>query len=81
MLAGTITKWGNSQGVRLPKSLLNELNWTVNDEILLSLREGKLVLEKSTLTHKSIQELFKGYAEEYVPYEIDWGEPKGKEIW
>ena len=32
-------------------------------------------------TSKSIEELFKDYNGNYETSEIDWGEPKGNEIW
>ena len=30
---------------------------------------------------KTIEELFEGYEGDYVPTEIDWGEPVGNEVW
>ena len=30
--------------------------------------------------HKTIKELFEGFSGEYVPEEMDWGIPVGKEI-
>lgn len=78
----TIQKWGNSQGVRIPKILLDSINWSENEEVLINIEEDKLVIEKSkTQKRKNIKELFKDYKEEYKPEEIDWGEPKGEEIW
>ena len=78
----TIKKWGNSQGVRIPKILLDSINWSENEEVSINIEEDKLVIEKAkTQNRKNIKELFKDYKGEYKPEEIDWGEPEGEEIW
>ena len=78
----TIQKWGNSQGVRIPKILLDSINWSENEEVSINIQEDKLVIEKAkTQNRKNIKELFKDYKGEYKPEEIDWGEPEGEEIW
>lgn len=77
----TIQKWGNSQGVRIPKIILDTVNWTENEQIMIVVDNGKLVMEKAKTKRKNIKELFENYNEDYKPTEIDWGEPKGEEIW
>ena len=78
----TIQKWGNSQGVRIPKILLDSINWSENEEVSINIEEDKLVIEKAkTQNRKNIKELFKDYKGEYKHKEIDWGEPEGEEIW
>ena len=43
---------------------------------------GKLIIEKAKEhKRKNIKELFKDYKGDYETTEIDWGEPKGEEIW
>ena len=77
----TIQKWGNSQGVRIPKIILDSVNWTEDEQIMIVVDNGKIVMEKVKAKRKNIKELFENYKEEYQPNEIDWGEPKGEEIW
>ena len=78
----TIQKWGNSQGIRIPKILLDSINWSENEEVSINIEEDKLVIEKAkTQNRKNIKELFKDYKGEYKPKEIDWGEPEGEETW
>lgn len=76
-----IQKWGNSQGIRLPKMLLDTLDWKENEEIELTAKDGKIIISKAEPKRKSIQELFVGYDDEYEHIDIDWGEPVGDEIW
>ena len=69
-----IQKWGNSQGVRIPKVILDSVNWSENEKIVIIVDNGKLVIEKAKEEHKrkNIKELFKDYKEDYTPVEIDW---------
>ena len=77
-----IQKWGNSQGIRLPKYLLDLLKWSVNEQIEIKMQDDKIIIEKaSPKNHKNIAELFEGYEGNYTPEEIDWGKPMGEEVW
>ena len=78
-----IQKWGNSLGVRIPKVILDSVNWSENEKIVIIVDNGKLVIEKAKKEHKrkNIKELFNNYNGDYKPTEIDWGKPEGDEIW
>ncbi|MCD8214128.1 MAG: AbrB/MazE/SpoVT family DNA-binding domain-containing protein [Clostridiales bacterium] len=76
----SIQKWGNSQGIRIPKAMLDSLKWNSNTEITLTAEEYKIIIKKSN-SRKTIKELFEGYDGNYEPTQIDWGEPVGNEIW
>lgn len=80
MTTTTIQKWGNSQGVRIPKSLLDMLQWADNEQLILSTDKNKIILEKAE-PRKNIMELFENYDGEYIPVDVDWGQPVGEEIW
>ena len=75
-----IVKWGNSQGVRLPKNLLDIVHLSENDPIEIT-TENESIIIKKTCVKKSIKELFDGFDGVYEPIDIDWGKPVGKEIW
>ena len=76
----TIQKWGNSQGVRIPKILLDTVKWDENEQIVIVVDNDKLIIEKAKNKRKNIKELFADYKGDYEPTEIDWGNPEGKEI-
>ena len=83
MEVATIQKWGNSQGIRIPKRLLDSLQWQQGERIILSAKNKKLLIEKAPKNqHKNIKELFKGFnPDNYTPSEVDWGKPVGDEVW
>lgn len=43
----TIKKWGNSQGVILPKMVLDSLDLRVDDDIKLEVNDNKIILTKN----------------------------------
>ena len=75
-----IQKWGNSQGIRLPKIMLDKLNITENDELEIKSEGNKIIIEK-TKSRKNIIELFDGFSGDYNSPDMDWDKPIGEEIW
>lgn len=76
----TIQKWGNSQGIRIPKTILDTVQWKENEKIKIYTQGDKIIIEKLE-RRKTIKELFDNYEGNYEPTEFDWGEPVGDEIW
>lgn len=76
----TIQKWGNSQGIRIPKFFLDTFHWSDNEELVLSADKDRLIIEKAE-PRKTIMELFADFEGKYEPIEINWGQPAGEEIW
>ena len=79
----SIQKWGNSQGIRIPKHLLDAVKLTPNDKIDIRAQGDLLIIKKAapTTARKNIKELFAGYDGDYKPQEIDWGGQEGNEVW
>ncbi|MDO4289489.1 MAG: AbrB/MazE/SpoVT family DNA-binding domain-containing protein [Eubacterium sp.] len=76
----TIQKWGNSQGVRIPKFILEGLHWKDDENLVITAEDDKIIIERAE-KRKNIVELFSGFQGEYTPVEVDWGEPVGEELW
>lgn len=79
----TISKWGNSLAVRLPKEILNSVDFCVNQHVKLVADGKQIVIEKIQSEDEDLlYQLFKHYdGEPYNEGEIDWGIPVGNEIW
>lgn len=80
MAAITLQKWGNSQGVRIPKVLLDLLQWGKDEKLNISTEGRKIVIEPAN-EPLTIQKLFARYKGSYEGKEIDWGKQVGKEVW
>ena len=74
-----IQKWGNSQGIRIPKNIIDILDWDDNEVVEMSAQGGNLIIKPHK--RKTIEELFANYDGTYEKESIDWGDPVGKEIW
>jgi antitoxin MazE len=78
-----IQKWGNSQGLRLAKNLLTDVQLGVGDEVDISVKDGILIVAPANRIrgrHK-LKDLVARIPENYQSSEVDWGEPLGKEVW
>lgn len=59
----TVKKWGNSLGVRIPKSVVDSLNLKINDELEISADLNSLTLKKvkQDQNRMPLQDFFKNY--------------------
>jgi antitoxin MazE len=78
-----VQKWGNSQGLRFPKHVLQEANLNIGDELNIFVRNGKIILEplNNVRNKYSLKELVSKMPDNYSSKELDWGPPIGKEEW
>ena len=75
----TIQKWGNSQGVRLPKVILEMANLNENDVVELKVENGKVIISP-VRKHRTLEEGIAEYEGDYRPHEWDTGPSLGKEV-
>ncbi|MCR5278007.1 MAG: AbrB/MazE/SpoVT family DNA-binding domain-containing protein [Lachnospiraceae bacterium] len=76
-----IKSWGNSQGIRIPKEILQEANFNINDYIDVKVQNGMIMLCKP-VRHKTLEERAAKYGGKLeLSGEFDKGEPVGREIW
>ena len=77
-----VQKWGNSQGIRLPKKILKDLGIDINDKIEISLNGEEIILKK-VKKYTSLDDLFKDYKgdyrEDFAEFEF-FGEAQGREF-
>jgi len=78
-----VQKWGNSQGLRIAKSLLEEVGIHVGDQVRISIRDRRLVVEPAATVRgrHDLQALVADMPDDYRVAEEDWGPPVGKETW
>lgn len=75
----TVQKWGNSQGIRIPKDILVSLDIKCGDKVLIEVTDNTITLRRASA--KRIEQLFADYDGDYVPEELSWGSPVGNEVW
>ncbi len=78
-----VQKWGNSQGLRLAKQVLEEARISVGDPVDVSTRDGVIVIApvKRVRGRLRLQDLLSRIPKNYRPEKVKWGEPVGRENW
>jgi antitoxin MazE len=78
-----IQRWGNSQGLRLARQVLEDACISVGDDVDVAARDGMIVIApvRRVRGRVSLQELVSRIPEDCKVEETDWGEPVGKEVW
>lgn len=84
----TIQKWGNSQGLRIPKVLLDALGLRENDRVELTQSDGGIQIKKAMAGHRTLEERLTAFYGKPVDeitrmetQELDWGKQSGAEVW
>ena len=76
-----IAKWGNSLGLRLPKSVALEARLDEGDTVMVSVKDGAIVATPTRPTY-SIDALVATMTRGNRHEETDWGPvPAGHELW
>lgn len=83
-----IKKWGNSQGVRLPKEVMNIIGWKENDNVEISVDNGKIIIEKIKPKYLNLKERLEAFYNKPIDdifiddtQEVDVGTHVGEEVW
>ncbi|AEF83783.1 PemI family protein [Treponema primitia ZAS-2] len=82
-VTSVVSKWGNSQALRLPAEVTRRLELHPNDRVFLELEDNKLTITKVPAPKKgTIEYLFKDYSGESFKTElINPEEALGEERW
>ena len=77
----SIQKWGNSQGVRLSKNILNMAGFPETGAVKIVAEPNRIIIQKvDKRKHKNLQEIFEDFDGNYQCTEWDTGAPAGREI-
>ena len=75
-----VAKWGNSLGLRLPKSVAVEVSIADGDTVDVVVEDGAIVIRPAGKRY-SLDELVQGITSKNQHRETDWGKPVGREVW
>jgi len=78
-----VQKWGNSQGLRLARQVLEDARMAIGDEVDVSARDGVIIIAPARRVRgtRNLKELVSRIPKDYRTGEVHWGEPVGKETW
>ena len=76
-----VKAWGNSQGVRISKEILQAAAISIDDTLDIKVSDGMIMLVKP-FRHKTLEERAAEYGGKLsLDGEFDWGEAVGREVW
>ncbi len=76
-MRATVTKWGNSLALRLPKTVADEVHLVEGATVTIEVIDGAIRVTPARKRFK-LEDLLEGHAKSS---EHDWGKPKGEEVW
>lgn len=64
----TISKWGNSQGVRISADILKSIGYSTGDQVIVTATESGILVQKSTKQPKELKAagILKGYVKRHI---------------
>lgn len=76
-----VQRWGNSQGLRLPKHVLETADISVGDDVEVTSQEGQIIIKKLPKRKFDLVEMVSRMPRNYKAREESFGKPVGKEEW
>ena len=78
-----VRKWGNSQGLRLARQILDEAHIAVGDAVEVSVKDNTIMITPVNPVRGSrdLKELVARIPKDYAAIQEDWGSTVGREIW
>ena len=76
-----VKTWGNSQGIRISKDILQKANIAIDDVLDVKVANGMITLVKP-FRHKTLEERAAEFGGKLnLDGEYNWGESVGREAW
>ncbi|MCB1124883.1 MAG: AbrB/MazE/SpoVT family DNA-binding domain-containing protein [Verrucomicrobiae bacterium] len=84
----TLQRWGNSQGIRIPKAMVELLGMRIGSELAIEVSgdRSQITLTPARETRPvrgrhRIEDLVASSSPDAFEGESGWGGPKGREVW
>lgn len=80
----TLQKCGNSQGLRIPKAILEEAGMETGAKVEVSTEGGAIIIRLHRRIRRrgkyTIDDLVRDTPKDFRPGEVAWGPPVGEEV-
>lgn len=75
-----VHKWGNSLGIRIHKTVADQIELKEDTEVSITVRDNSLIV--TPIPRKvTLESLLSQVTPENIHAVVDFGAPRGKEIW
>lgn len=76
-----IQRWGNSLGLRIPRSLAEQAGVGAGSQVDLSIQDGDLIVKPARRRTYRLKDLVHKITARNLHGEVDTGRPAGQEAW
>lgn len=76
MITATVTKWGNSLGIRIPQTIATQIGVKENSNVTIKVDGERMIVERG----QSLEEMLSMVTDENKHALVDFGAPRGKEM-
>ena len=76
-----VQKWGNSLGLRIPKSFAEQVGVEAGSEVDLAVEDGELIVRPRRQPRYELKDLLRSVTAKNVHKEVETGDPVGREAW
>lgn len=81
IVSAKVKKWGNSAAVRIPTSVMRAMHLNLDETVEVRAEKGRIVIEPVRPKEYELEGLLKGITTKNLHDAVDFGPPKGKEVW
>jgi antitoxin MazE len=77
----TLSKWGNGQGILIPKRYREQLGLKAGDKVSITAEKERIIIERPEEKY-TLEARKRNWDGKGKPLrDCDWGKPVGKEMW
>ena len=76
-----VQRWGNSLGLRIPRSFAEEAGVAAGSEVDLSVQDGDLIVKPARRKAYRLKDLLRKVTARNIHAEVDTSGPIGREVW
>jgi antitoxin MazE len=80
-MRASVKKWGNSAAIRISQALLAEAGLQIDQPVEVRAEDGRITIAPVQEFNFTLEELVNQITPENQRELIDFGRPRGKEVW
>jgi antitoxin MazE len=77
----TVKKWGNSAAVRIPSTVIQTVRLQLDEVVDVREEAGLIIIQPLRQKTFLLDDLLKGITSKNLHHTVDFGAPKGEEVW
>lgn len=79
--ATAVAKWGNAPAIRIPKSVMRDANLHEGDRVDFEVEAPGVIVVRAAKEPVTLESLVAQITPKNRHSELDWGKPRGNEVW